>query len=349
MTAQLRCSLVLLAFSLMVTLQSHAQGGGGIPLRVVQVVDDPTAVPRCISSQTDRVWLTLRRVVTNRSKGWFTKDADVSIVMNAQVKTDPTPANPISYPLAAKARFGDAPFGQVSVPVEYTLVSGLVLKQDKVTYTGLGVDITLVNTRQRNGLGVALQALVDITSSSKLPIPASPYTDAATYLLKFANSAVDKEISNTGADDKAISGSLAFNFDPDPPKPDGSCSGKTAGGDDFETTGTKAFLSSDGIKTPPDGGLYVDINQTNDHCWTAELTPSFVLKAVRKEPSVECSDPSYKPKFKTVSNNYVGLFLNKRTASKQLGPASPEVMRDRQESRRRCLANGIPAAKCPGA
>jgi hypothetical protein len=349
MNLYIRCLLTLLFFSFAAAFQSHAQGGGGIPLRVVQVADDPTAVPRCINSQTDRVWLTLRRVVTNRSKGWFTKDADVSIVIKAQVKTDPPLTNGISYPLAANARFGDAPFGQVSVPVEYTLVSGLVLKQDKVSYSGLGVDVSLVNTKQKNGLGSALQALVDVTSSSKLPIPASPYTQAASYLLKFANTAIDNEISKTGTDDKAITGSLAFNFDPDPPKPDGSCNGKTPGGDDFETTGTKAFLSSDGVKTPTDGAVYVDINQTNDYCWTAELTPAFVLKAARKDASIQCSDPNYKSKFKSVSNNYVGLFLNKRAASKQLGPASPEVARDRQESRRRCLANGIGAAKCPGA
>jgi hypothetical protein len=84
-------------------------------------------------------------------------------------------------------------------------------------------------------------------------------------------------------------------------------------------------------------------------CWSAELTPAFVRKAAQKDPSVQCADPSYKMKFKTISNNYVGLFLNKRVASKQLGPSSPEVTRDRQESRRRCLANGISAAHCPGA
>jgi hypothetical protein len=291
-------------------------------------------------------------VVTTRAKGWFTKDADVSVVINAHVQTDPPPTNPISYPLAAKAKFGTAPTGQVSIPIEYTIVSGLALSQNeksssgtKITYTGLGVDVTLLNTRQRNGLGTALQALVDVTSSSKLPIPASPYTSAATYLLGFANSAVDKSISATNDNDKAVTGSLAFTFDPD-----GTCGGKTPNGDDFESTGTKAFLSSDGNTTPAAASaVYVDINQTTNYCWAADLTPSFVLKATPKSGATACGDSSYTTKFLPVSNNYVGFFFNKRAVSSTLGPLTGAALKDREESLKRCKANGITSAQaCPG-
>lgn len=344
--------LVVLFLTVTVAQSAMAQGEGGVPVRVLQLTDDPSVQARCINPSKDRIWLTLRRVVTTRSKGWFTKDADVSVVINAHVQTDPPPSNPIAYPLAAKAKFGTVPTGQVSIPIEYTVVSGLVLSQNeknstgnKVTYTGLGVDLTLLNTKQKNGLGTALQALADITSSSKLPIPASPYSQAATYLLGFANTAIDNSIKATNDNDKAVTGSLAFTFDPD-----GTCGGKTPNGDDFESTGTKAFLSSDGNRNPTAGiAIYIDINQTSNFCWTAELTPSFVLKAAPKNGAVQCSDASYASKFLPVSNNYVAFFLNKREASKTLGPLTGTALRDRQESLKRCKANGITSAQaCPG-
>jgi hypothetical protein len=346
-------TLAVASIWLVMCVQGMAQpGAGGVPIRVVSLTDDPKVQSRCINPAKDRIWLTLRRVVTTRTKGWFTKDADVSVVINAHVQTDPPPTSPIAYPLAAKAKFGSAPVGQVSIPIEYTIVSGLVLTQNeknatgnKVTYNGLGVDLTLLNTKQKNGLGTALQALADITSSSKLPIPASPYSSAATYLLGFANTAIDNSIKATNDNDKAVTGSLAFTFDPD-----GTCGGKTSTGDDFETTGTKAFLSADGERNPATGqAVYVDVNQTNNFCWAADLTPAFVLKAAAKNGAVACNDPSYGSKLLPVSNNYVGFFLNKREATRALGPPTGPALVDREESLKRCKANGIknPEA-CPG-
>ena len=344
----------ILLLTMFWSLNSHCQQGqGGVPVRVVQLSDDPSTPSRCIDPNKDRVWLTLRRVITTRSKGWFTKDADVSIVINAHVQTDPPQDKGISYPLAAKAKFGKGPFGQVSVPIEYTIVSGLTLSQNekdassgkKILYTGLGVDVTMLNTKQKNGLGTALQVLVDTTSSSKLPIPASPYTQAATYLLKYANDAVDKAISTTADNDKSVTGSMAFTFDPQ-----GTCGSKDPNGDDFESTGTKAFLSSDGIKTPAQGSaVYVDINQTNNFCWAADLTPSFVLKASPKSGTVPCTDATYAPKYLPVSNNYLGFFLNKRAVSGTLGAVNALAVKDRQDSLKRCRANGITSRlACPG-
>jgi hypothetical protein len=345
--------MVILSLALSWPLHSRCQQGqGGVPVRVVQLSDDATLQSKCINPSKDRVWLTLRRVVTTKNKGWFIKDDDVSIVINAHVQTDPPQSNGIAYPLAAKAKFGEGPTGQVSVPIEYAVVSGLTLSQNekdssgnKIVYTGLGVDVTMLNTKKRNGLGSALQALVDITSSSKLPIPASPYTQAATYLLGYANKAVDTAINGTSDNDKAVTGSMAFNFDPQ-----GTCGSKDQNGDDFESTGTKAFLSSDGIKTPAAGSaIYVDINQTNNFCWTADLTPSFVLKATPKSGATSCTDASYTSKYLPVSNNYLGFFLNKRAVSATLGATNPLATRDRQESLKRCKANGIKSAiACPG-
>src|SRR5712671_5141564 len=143
MKFQFDSGLAVLAFTLALPLPSAAQQGqGGVPIRVVQLTDDPSIQSRCINPAKDRIWLTLRRVVTTRSKGWFTKDADVSVVINAHVQTDPPPSTPIAYPLAAKAKFGTSPIGQVSIPIEYTVVSGLVLSQNEKNSTGSKITYT---------------------------------------------------------------------------------------------------------------------------------------------------------------------------------------------------------------
>jgi hypothetical protein len=210
-----------------------------------------------------------------------------------------------------------------------------VLTQGTVTYTGLGVEITLLNLEDRSKLGSAIQALSSVIGNSKLPIPTSPYTEGLSYVLQFANTAIDNDIKNHNQDDKFKSGALDFNFDPD-----GACNG------DFEKTGTKAIVFSAGPQAKDDS--YIDISKTGDYCWSADLTPSFVLKAVHMDGGKPCSDPSYQGTAKPISNSYIGFYLNKRTLGRTLGPDSA-AERDRQEALARCSANGITdAAKCPG-
>lgn len=170
------------------------------------------------------------------------------------------------------------PTGQVSVPIEYTIIDGLQIKQGAVVYTGISLELTLLNKRGRNKWGNALQALSDVTNSKKLPIPASPITQAAGYLLDYANTAVTKDLGSENTDDKAKSTALAFNFDPT-----GKCSGNAGDGSDFERTGTVAIVQSEGS---PGEGL-VDIKQVNNYCWAAELKPAFILKVAGKDPKSE--------------------------------------------------------------
>ena len=158
-----------------------------------------------------------------------------------------------------------------------------------------------------------------------------------TYLLDFANSAVTDDIKAQDTGDRYKSGALDFNFDPD-----GTCHG------DFETTGTKTILFATGVQNPEPGNIYVDISQVNNYYWHADLSPAFVLKAALKDQSVACSDTSYGAKYRAVSNNYAGFYLNKRRITTHGGP-SRLVERGRQESLRRCEANGINyPGKCPG-
>jgi hypothetical protein len=335
----LRCSLLVSVLVSLVSLPSFSFGQqhGGIPLRIEE---GPT--PRCINYNTDKVWLTLYRVVITKKSGWFTSDNQAEIVLNVQVKTQPQSDKTLAFPLSSKVNIREYGAGQVSIPVEYTLVSGLALKQgtgDKaVAYTGFGLDTTVVNLKGKHGLGVALDALDQIVGSKKLPIPDNPYSQAAGYLLDFANKAVTDSITNQNADDKYTTASLALNFDSD-----GTCTGNSPEGRAFETTGTKAILMSDGVPGPG----YVPIDKTDDYCWAATTQPSFVLKAAPKVGGKPCRDPSYSSKLVQVTNNFVAYFLQKRQVSGHLGVSN--AARDKKESLQLCGALGLPSSECRAA
>jgi hypothetical protein len=280
--------------------------------------------------------------VTTRKSGWLTSDNQAEILLNVQVKTQPQSEKTLAFPLSTKVNIREYGAGQVSIPVEYTLVSGLVLKQgigDKaVAYTGFGLDTTVVNLQGRHGLGVALDALDQVVGSKKLPIPDNPYSQAAGYLLDFANKAVTDSITNQNADDKYTTASLALNFDSE-----GACTESSPEGQAFETTGTKAIIMSDGVQGPG----YLPIDKTDDYCWTATTQPSFVLKVAKKVGNTPCSDPSYSSRFVQVTNNFVAYYLQKRQVSGHLGFSN--AARDKQESLQLCGALGLQPSACPGA
>jgi hypothetical protein len=306
---------------------SAGQLSGG---KIVRVDDGVGAT--CIDAYEDRIWLVLRGFVASKSSGWFTKDTSVGALIKTTVRA--MGKDPVTFPLMANAAFGDGPTGQVSLPIEYPIITGLVLAQGDTLIAGTDVQITLLNIKDRTKLGVALGVLADITGSDKLPIPSSPYFEGAKYLLNFANEALEKDLASQKVEDQAITGALTFSF-----STSADCTG------DFETTGTKAFLFSEGVQGPG----YVSLNRINDYCWSSTRIPTFVLRAAKKQPGVDCTDSSYAQSFRDVTNNYVGLFLNKRTVVRTLGPQNA-AERDKDESWKRCQANGIKnRQECPGA
>ena len=302
---------------------SLADEGGGVPVRI------PVGIaPECINGKSDRVWITMYRSVTTKTSGFLSSDKQAEVIFNVQVKSTPEVNPPLTFPLSTKVNIAKFSNGQVSLPVEYTLVSGLSLTdKDKngkdVAYTGFGVDMTLVNLRSRNGLGTALQALSDVTSSSKLPIPASPYAEAAGYLLNFANTAVTKDINAKNDDDKLTTASLALNIDPD-----GTCNGPGTDGLGFERTGVKAIVMASG----PKNSNVIPIDQASTYCWGADLTPVFVIKAAPQQAGVDCADASYAAKYKPIGNDYTALFLQRRPIALpgHLGPPTPQLLKNRQ-------------------
>src|SRR5690606_17018156 len=300
--------------------------GGAVPVRV----PDGDAI-QCINPATDRLWITLRRLVVDKSKRFLREDTSVALLVNASVKVQPATPKPITFPLISQATLRGFTPGQVSVPVEYTIVDGLPLSQDEFLYTGAALELTILNKSGRTPWGKALQALAE--TADKLPIPANPMGQTATYLLEFANSAIAKEIEEQKADDKSRSATLALNFDPS-----GACAG---GADsDFESTGTIAILQESGTR----GTGYVPIDQTNSYCWDADFRPTFVLKAAKKNAGRACNDPAYEPEFEQVTNNYIAFVVNAVPISTVLGADDVEERINTALSR--CATHGIAAEDC---
>lgn len=319
-------SLALLIFTYVLIFASvcSAQEGGGIPIRISDGRKNS-----CINGQTDQVWLTLRRMIVTRKGGWLKEDKKVAVFVNAALPNDKTD-KPIKFPLMNQATIEKYSKGQVSVPVEYALVQRFKLKQDSASYSGINVDMTVLNLQGRNKWGSALNSLSKF--AQKLPVPPNPYSTGLNYVLDFANSALTDDLNAQDKDDKTKTSSLVLNFDP---------SGKCDAGD-FEHTGTLAVLDEGGDTKDPG---YINVGKTNDYCWRADLTPAFVLYAAAKDSAKACDDKSYKPQWNTVANNYVGLFLNAIPVTGKLGPEADAA---RAEALGRCQVHGIDPKKCLG-
>jgi len=280
----------------------------------------------CINGQTDQVWLTLRRMIVTRKGGWLKEDKTVAIFVTASLPNDKTD-KPIKFPLTSQARIQQYSKGQVSVPIEYALVQRFKLHQDQATYSGINVDMTVLNIQGRNKWGNALSALSKF--AQKLPIPANPYLTGVNYVLDFANSALTDDLNAQDKDDKTKTASLVLNF-----APGDDCTG------DFEHTGTLAVLDEGGVTDDPG---YINVRNTNNYCWRADLTPAFVLYAAPKPNDKTCDDKSYKPQWNPVANNYVGLFLNAVPVTGKLGPEADAA---REDAIKRCEAHGVDPKTC---
>lgn len=317
-------AIVTFLFLLISVSMCNAQEGGGTIVRISDGRKNS-----CINGDTDMIWLTLRRMVVTRKGGWLKEDKTVAVFVTAMLPNDKTD-KPIKMPLMNQARIEKYSKGQVSVPVEYALVQKFKLKQDSASYSGLNVDMTVLNLQGKNKWGSALGSLAKF--AQKLPVPANPYSTGLNYVLDFANSALTDDLNAQDKDDKTKTSTLVLNFDP---------SGKCDAGD-FEHTGTLAVLDQGGDTGDPG---YVDVGKTNNYCWRADLTPAFVLYAASKAGDKACDDKSYKPQWNPVANNYVGLFLNAIPVTGKLGPEADAA---RAEALGRCQVHGIDAKKCLG-
>lgn len=299
------------------------QPDGAVIIRVPDGVNS-----RCINGKKDVIWLTLRRLVTSKSHGWFTKDTEVALLTNAVVLTSPPAGEPTTFPLMTQTKFDGYADGQVSLPIEYTLVNEFALRDSKTRYSGLRLELTLLNKRGRNAWGKGIELLGKLAKD--LPIPANPASESARYLLDFTNGIVNDDLKTQDSGDQAKSAALALNFDP---------TGACAGGNGFESTGTLAILQEKGA----DPARHVPIGSTNDYCWSADLKPAFVLKAAKRAAGARCDDLTQKLNYFQVSNNYTAFVLSAVEATKDLAGPPKE---DLDAAQARCAVNGLTKKKC---
>ena len=283
-------ALVLLANGVLNT--AHAQGGGTmVPISAEERL--------CIDPNTHRVWLKLRRLITQRETGWIRADRSVAVLIRAAVQTASTSSSPsvsYSYPLMREYIFGDHDNDdQVSVPVGRSVVAGLPLTEDDHTYATLAVDLKLLNNQNRTRWGSALKALGDITR--RLTFPNSPVAQAGSYLLRFANSAIHEDLAREDMNNQVDSAGFELTFDLD-----GDCDSQG-----FQKTGTIAVVQSTGAEDDDP----ISVSEFSEYCWYADYdSQSFFLRAARRETGISCDERTrYRDKEFAVRNDYAAFLV----------------------------------------
>lgn len=279
------CAAIALASSAIA-----AEPTGAVVLRIP--ADNIPA--RCVNVSSDRVWLGLRRLVTNRDKAWFSEDRSVGVLMNTTLEGySSEKTEKVSFPRMIEASVKDYESGRgVSVPIEFQLLVGFQLQRGAESYTNIQLDFSIVRKKKRTSWGHVLNALADVTK--RLPIPASPFGDGFKFFADYANSAVAQNIMDEEKESnllKQAAFSLSFS-------PTGTC----ADGEDFSRTGTIAVVKA-AAGSEEQG--FVDITRITDYAWKASLSPAFTLSFCRKSRSGECAGS-----YKLLQNDYIGFFLN---------------------------------------
>src|SRR5262249_29992443 len=158
----------------------------------------------------DQIYLTLRRVIATKKGNWFTEDKSTGVVITATVRK--SQGDPISFPLMTEANIQGYSKGQVSVPIEYAIVSEFPLKQKDAQYGALQLEMTFQNKRGTTSGVSLMQSPADTAKNS--PPPNVPAVSSAKYVLDFANTAVKRQIDATKDQEKLKTAALALNFDP---------------------------------------------------------------------------------------------------------------------------------------
>ncbi|MCI0419555.1 MAG: hypothetical protein L0312_10085, partial [Acidobacteria bacterium] len=259
---------------------------------VVRISDGASS--RCVNLATDRVWLLLRRLVTNKEKGWFTDDRSVGVLVNTTLEGyTGSKTEKRVFPRMVESRIEDYESGNgVSIPIEFGILNSFLLRNGPDTYSSAEFDFAIVRKKKRTTWGHVLDALVSVTK--KLPLPASPFTDGFGYFAEYANSAVERSIrEESNAQNVIPQARIAQVF---------SLNGQCIQGDDFARTGTLAVIQA--AAGSEDQG-YVDIARHDRYNFKADAQPVFSLRFCIKNQNGQCPG-----NYRLVQNDYAAFFLN---------------------------------------
>jgi hypothetical protein len=277
------------------------------------------------------VTIHVRRVFLEKTAGLFTTDKKAGVIVNAKLNAQGSGANAsVEIPAVNLVTIADEPKGRVSVPLEYEIASYLSLRQASLTTTGIRLDIAFAKIRGKNTFGDVL----DIAGKAlnALPIPASPFADAASKVLKFANDAVDQATSNQQSVPFGTI-SLAFNRGPQPDIARCAADGK-------ERTGAFALLLSGGL---PGSQLVPVTNTEATYCFRYSSTNTYELLAAKK---ISGACPTADAAFSGVTNDYVMFLISAEPSSGANAGVSNFLARTKTESAKRCAAMRLRLAAC---
>jgi hypothetical protein len=293
-------------------------------------VDDGVS-SHCINQQTEAVTLDLRRLMVNDSKGWFTKDTKVDLLLSVRLagKTagstdDKTLSLPRAY--AASLESGDGKL--YSAGIEESVVNSYALKGDKDQVTSLHVDISLVNEHGATVLAQVALSLLDLTKS--LPIPAGPFAEALKYADQFATKILGTLTANPDlTKDLVKTGSFQLNFS----RSGNECGPGGAVGKP-EKTGTIALVE---ISSKPDAARGIpDMNHSENYCFRIGKGAVFSLQYQGRAVNGTC--PVGEGGWIDLHEPHIALVLN---ADPVPAPGTKGIALRSDESRARCAATHI--------
>jgi hypothetical protein len=324
---------VALIVAVMAGSPAYSQSGYSPPIRI----PTPTS-PRCINASTDKVTITLRRLVTQKYGGFFTQDnkAGITVLATLNAGGNDTPKTPSVNQVEVK----EEKKGQVSLPLEYPVADLLVLKQgDKVT-KNVQLDLFMARTRGTNTFGDVLDVASKVLA--KLPIPSNPYTSGAGKFLDFANQSIQSQTGDKGA---IVFASLTLPFLDQEQGDINACMN-----DGFQTTGAIAVFRSTGAAGV---SLLPVTNLSQQYCfrYTSEFT--YELQYAGK-PQAGCTNLQASA-WQEVPNDYVMLIISAQkppsSQNKSLKPGDKSAwdeqrLVDLQESGKLCDAMALPRRNC---
>jgi hypothetical protein len=296
----------------------------------------PSVHARCINASNDEVTVSLRRVLIQKTGGIFVEDkrAGVAVVATLNAKG----ADSSKTPSVTQVTIKDEHPGQVSLALEYPIASELALKQGNALTQNLQLSLYLAKTRDKTTFG----NIIDVASDAlqKLPIPSNPYTQGVDKFLEFANTSIEKEIKDTGAD---LFASMTMQF-ADRDEDVTSCLA-----DGNQATGAMAVIRSTGDKK----AKLLPITDLNaKYCFRYSTSETYELQYAAKS-NIDCGAIS-EGQWAEVPNDYVMLLVSAAPTIKPVSPdlkdrarpGPPERLFELLESKKLCDAMKVPASFC---
>ena len=149
--------------ALVATLASLAAPADARAQWAIARIPTPTTAS-CINRKTDEITISLRRVVTHKTSGFFTADNKAGVAVMATLNADNAPA--ATTPSVNLIDIQAEPTGQISLPLEYPIASDLQLANGSLITKNMEIAIYLERTRSKTGFGTVLTTAAQLLGHS---------------------------------------------------------------------------------------------------------------------------------------------------------------------------------------